>query len=255
MAYIGTNDFALEVAAGNVSDTLPLNKYGLNGDVDTAASEYLWSAGGSFVLPTTARLHDLVSDNAADDGAPVGTGAHIIEVFGLDASYNLQSEEVTLNGTSNVATANTYTMIHRLRVKEAGSTNSNVGTITATAQTDATVTAQIEPTVGSTQMAIYVVPNGYTFYMTQFYLTIDKSSGGAASLEVEVVQIMNVDQTTDSEIVRHDEKAHSTNNPSISHSFAPYKSFSEKSLVFIRVTTDTNNVEVSGGFDGYLKLN
>jgi hypothetical protein len=106
-------------------------------------------------------------------------------VVGLDASGELQEESVTMDGTNNVATANTYTNIHRMYVLTAGSGGENAGTITATADTDSTVTAQINAGNNQTLMAIYQVPSDKTAYLLRWYVGL--SLGGGASGNADMV--------------------------------------------------------------------
>ena len=88
------------------------------------------------------------------------TDTGVVFVSGLDSNYNLLSETITLTGTTPVLTVNSY-----LRVNGLYYTNgANVGTITAKVGT--TVYGYINPGFGQSQMAVYTVPNGYTFYQT-----------------------------------------------------------------------------------------
>lgn len=69
-------DTAIEVAALRVPGVGSIEKFGENPDVDaSAAFETLWDAGGIYVPPTQARIHDIASDNAADIGVLVSSGS------------------------------------------------------------------------------------------------------------------------------------------------------------------------------------
>lgn len=72
---------------------------------------------------------DVTSSSAADDGAPVGTGAQVIRILGLDASYNRIYEDVTLNGTTIVTTAKKFLRVFAAYVKAAGTGIVNAGDI------------------------------------------------------------------------------------------------------------------------------
>lgn len=139
---------------------------GRNADVD-AGTEDLISAGGTYAFPTQARVHDLVSGSADDDEG--GTGAEKVTVEGLDADGEFQSEEVTLDGTNGVATTNSYTAIHRMYVSQVGSGGVNAGNITATADTDATVTRRIAAGEGQDTDGVYRVPAGYKLHLVHWY--------------------------------------------------------------------------------------
>lgn len=183
--------FLLEVAKGNVPGHSLVRKFGRNQDTDPAASATavpvgrdVWDGGiagaAAWVPPTAARIHDLASTDDEDGGAGTDTGALTCEVFGLDANYHLISEIVTLNGTTNAPTTLAYTMIYRLEILTAGSEERNLGTITATAQTDATVTCSMSPDMSRSLMAIYQVPANKTAYLIRWYFGMGRAGFGAA---------------------------------------------------------------------------
>ncbi|KKK59552.1 hypothetical protein LCGC14_3033250, partial [marine sediment metagenome] len=93
-------------------------------------------AGATMWLPPQAARTHQIASSSAEDGAGGATGALTIRIFGLDAAYLLQQEDLVLNGAGNVPTASPYTMIHRMFVLTAGSAGRNLGNIDATADTD-----------------------------------------------------------------------------------------------------------------------
>jgi hypothetical protein len=125
------HSFLDEVALGNIPNYSVVNKYGVNSDVDTAADEDIWSVGGLWVPPTTARLHDIASTSINDDS--VGTGVQTIRVYGLNESFVETNEDIIMNGTTNVPTVNTYTAIFRMKSLTVGSGGVPAGNITAIA--------------------------------------------------------------------------------------------------------------------------
>ncbi len=80
------------------------------------------------------------SSSTDDDGAPVGTGALTLRIVGLDASYNLASEDIILNGRTAVETVATFLRVFAAYVLTAGTGLVNAGDIyvykTGTAITD-----------------------------------------------------------------------------------------------------------------------
>ena len=108
-----------------------VQKFGRNSEIDTNTDpEDVWMQGGVFVPPTQARVHDIAGGVNDDAG---GTGALTVTVSGLDGDGLEVSETVTMDGTTNVATSNSYTHINRMVVTSAGSNGTNVAAITATA--------------------------------------------------------------------------------------------------------------------------
>ena len=61
------SDFDLAVPQDSVPSMAGLNKFGRNPSVQSAAAEDVWDAGGTWVAPTAARIHALVSDDGDDD--------------------------------------------------------------------------------------------------------------------------------------------------------------------------------------------
>ena len=180
------HNWALEIARGNISGQSIITKFGLNTDVDTGSTpEDIWSVGGTYVPPTVARVHNIASSSASDTSA--GTGARTVLIRGKDGSYNAVSETVTLNGTSNVATANSYVHIHLMQVSTAGSAAANVGTISATAQTDATVTCEIPVGLNQSVSSIYMVPTGYKAYMMKMRAHMNNSTANSNA----TIQLLN----------------------------------------------------------------
>lgn len=141
---------------------------------DSTPTQQVW------IAPTAARVHDIVSSSANDTSA--GSGARTVQVWGL-TSWNddeLESTEmITMNGTTPVSTVNSYVVIHRMRVRTNGATGWNEGAISATAQTDSTVTAQMPAGQGQTQLAVRGVPEGWRAFVTYWDAALGKSSGAA----------------------------------------------------------------------------
>lgn len=169
-------DYFIEVAKGNIPGTSSVNVIGLSpSGIQTTITD-IWDRADAtptqqvWVAPTQARVHAIVSSSTDDDGSPAGVGARTIRVYGLSSwSSDEITEDITLNGTTPVNTSNSYVIIHKMEVLTKGATSVNVGTITATAATDSTVTAQINPGYGKTLMAIYGIPTGKTAYITQYF--------------------------------------------------------------------------------------
>jgi hypothetical protein len=247
MTYISHTDFALEVAKGNIAKHSVELKFGRNSDIDTGANEDIWSSGGTFVEPTASRTHSVVSTSAFDSSA--STGAQTVTIVGLDASYNIQTETVTMNGTTPVNTANTYTFINRMFVATFGSGGANIGTITATAAIDATVQATIEVGVGQTLKAIYMVPNGYKAYITAISASIQQTTANNS------IDVMLYTKDFGSGGYRLRRNLHLTNSgtSTLQRNFDPYLQVDAKTIIKMRAeNASANNNMVSGGFDMYI---
>lgn len=182
MTYIANRDYNLEIAKGNVADHQLLSIVGYNTDIDTASAEDVWPNGGDFVPPTEARLHNIVSGSANDTSA--GTGARTVEIKGIGSSGEETVETVTMNGTSNVATTLTFLAINSMQVLTSGTGLVNAGIITATAQTDSTVTATIPAGIGKSASSVYRVPQWCRAYLQSWRVSVSAIDSTTSEAEV-----------------------------------------------------------------------
>jgi len=162
-------DFYLAVAKGDFTGYSNVSKFGRNPSVKSADYETLWDGSNLYPWPTAAETLSVVSDDADDTSA--GTGARTIEIQGLDSSWNVLIETVTMNGSTPVVTTGLFLRVYRARVVTAGSSGTNEGTITFTNTTSSNVIAQISVDnsgFGQTLMACYTVPAGKTAYLISF---------------------------------------------------------------------------------------
>jgi hypothetical protein len=163
--------FELQVARGQVDGHSAVNIFGFSTAVGSTALGPLWEgltlSGGAYAYPSVAAPLVLVSDSASD------TSALSVQIQGLDANFNAVNETIAMNGTTNVTTTNSF-----LRINLMTTTNGlNVGNITA--KISSTTYAKISAGIGQTQMSLYTVPAGYTFYLS--YLQADASIGFTSS--------------------------------------------------------------------------
>jgi hypothetical protein len=163
--------FDLQVSRGMVDGHTPLNIFGFSTAIGSSALGPVWEgqtlSGGAYAYPSSAAPLVLVSDSASD------TSALSVQIQGLDANFAPITETIAMNGTTNVTTTNSF-----LRINLMSTTNGlNVGNITAKIST--TTYAKISAGIGQTQMSIYTVPKGYTFYLA--YVQTDASIGFTSS--------------------------------------------------------------------------
>lgn len=250
--------YDLNVSRGLVTGVASLQKFGrCSNNVDNGTATDIWdgavAAVGTitYIAPTAARIHQIVSTSTSDDGDPVGVGARTIKVFGLTGWAAAEvSETITLNGQTNVPTVNAYVIIHRMYVVTKGATNINVGTITATADTDGTVSAYILAGNGQTLMAVYGVPSTHEVHLTGYYAAANRSVAGSVNIKL----LYNSDP--DVELLnfrtRHTLAVNSAGNTDIQHTFKPHLKFDGPGILKVEGTGSANNMDVSAGFAGYL---
>lgn len=246
-------DFFLDVSRGLIPGVSEVHVSGENDEIDSGVTADLWdggitvASGGASLLwvpPTAARIHQIVSSSANDD---VGqSGVTEIHVEGLDSNFNLISELVTMNGTTNVATVNSYIMIYDLHATKPDSdTVTNVGIIKATADTDSTVTIRMNVGNNHSQHGIYQIPANHTAYMFDFTGHILRAGGTGALADIVLLhrpfgELWQKIEGTGVE---------SAGSSDFEETFMPPLPFKEKEWIKMQATSGTNNAAISGGFD------
>lgn len=247
-------DNFMAVAKGEVPGHFCVNKFGLSTDVDNGVDTDIWDRSNPtdsqpiWVAPTQSRTHQITSSNAGDTTA--GVGARTIRIFGLIAWDTAEvNEDIIMNGTSNVATVNQYVIIHRMQVLTKGATSSNAGVITATADTDGTITSQINPDRGQTLMAIYGIPSIQDAYMTNFYAGFTKAGGGTGAVDISVLYNPEPDIELLNFLIKHAEVSISAGSSLAQHLYLPPKKFVGPGIMKMQGSGNANNLTMSSGFD------
>jgi len=236
--FLNNEYFGLSVARGKQRNASHVNKFGFNDTVGTSF-EVIAVGSANFVYPTSAGVVTIVSNDVVDTSA--GTGARTVSIQGLDANYNVQGETLITNGTSNVATINTYIRLFRMSVETAGSGGASAGIITASI--GGNEQARIDPEFDNqTLQAAYTVPAGHKAYLLRMQATSTKDNksamvglftrSGVADAVFTVKQLVEVYR----------------NNVSID--FPIPLEIDEKTDIELRgKNLDTGNVSIGGAFD------
>ncbi len=242
---------------GSISGYRTVNKFGRANNVDGTPTD-IWDRANTvedqdiWVAPTEARIHDIVSSSASDDGSPAGVGARTIRIYGLtDWDTAEVSEDIVLNGTTDVPTVNAYVIIYRMAVLTKGATNVNVGTITATAQTDGTITAEIYAGQGQTQMAIYGIPSTKNAYVTAWWAGLNKGTEGAA--DIYLLENPEPDAELLNFLTKHTFGLKSLGKSYVRHPFDPFFKVPGPAILKVMGRGTPANMDVSAGFDLILK--
>jgi hypothetical protein len=147
--------------------------YGTNVAVGLGYQD-VWNVGGDLSYLSSAETLNIDSSSASD--AAAGIGARTVFISGLDDDYNEISETITMNGVANVVTTHSYLRVLDLYIDTVGSSEVNVGNITATSSGSATIQARILASVGQASMAFATIPKGY-------YGIVTGVNGSAVGLE------------------------------------------------------------------------
>jgi hypothetical protein len=156
ITQVGTYEpFELQVARGQITGHEVVNVFGFANAVSTTFVA-VWENNSAYAFPTAASVMQVASSNASDTTVTIA-------ISGLDANYNRISESVALDGTSNVATTQSFFRINSVVT----TANNAVGNVTVK-NGSGTTYAQVNAGNGKTNMSVYTVPAGYTAYFSQF---------------------------------------------------------------------------------------
>jgi len=229
--------FELAVPAGLVAGYTYLHKFGHNDSLG-ANPEDIWHVGGLYVWATGAEKINVVSDNTADTSA--GTGARTVEIYGLDSNWDEISETITMNGTADVLSTNSYLRLNVMIVRSAGSIEANVGVITATQETSGISMVSIIEGDNQSALAAWSVPAGKTFYLTDWFYGLKSGKNTVLNLKVRPLgEVFQIKRTMDT-------------SESGEQSWTPYFPIAEKSDIIINGEASTGQHAISAGFNGYV---
>lgn len=171
-----TSDFLREVARGNIPSISAGNKFGRTTVLPAAAASDVWNVNGIYTGHPTgaAETIDVVSTSGAD--------VQGVTIYGLDAAGLEQQESLTLTGTTEVTSANTYSRCFRLTVDD---TADNVGTITAFhTTTTANVFVSVAPGRNQSTVASFTVPSNKSMEIVDFNVQLSRTNGSAGSADI-----------------------------------------------------------------------
>lgn len=244
-----TEDFSVEVARGTQTGYTLWNKFGYDSSVSTSAFEAIWSPSSAFTRLASGETLDIVSTDANDTSG--GTGVNSVVVYGVDENWVEQIEVVVMNGTTNVTTVNQWLGVNRIAVFLSGSNGSNIGTITATASTAATIQAEMPAGGAVTQQCIFFVPADTNFIAEWLWANAVKLSGGGGD------PLINIKMTVYSDVNKTSQEVFRGNLDTVRGNFldvSPRLPFpiGEKSVVCLEAKSDKASTEVTARFSGIL---
>lgn len=219
----------LSISKGEVPGYSFAHITGYNPDVDSGASETVWSGGGLYPWSTWDQAYTLtvVSTSALDTGS--------VEVFGLDADYNPTSEEIDFNGLTSGTGTQEFIRVNSAIYKNGD--GSNVGIVTVSA--NSVVVSHIAAGFGQSLSGIYTVPAGKTAYITMGDFSVQKGEDAQVRFFVR--------QFGDSFRIAH---IGETYQNTYSYNFQVPLPIPEKSDLDVRGSlVETNNTRITTNFD------
>jgi hypothetical protein len=240
----------LAIAKGDVTATTFVHKFGAAIDFDIADGYVtVWDGandGGlnemQYTYSSSAIIDSLSSSSTQD--------TQDIEVQGLDSSYAVVTQTITLTGQTRKALDTD--LIRVFRMKNVGSSDL-VGTLycyenTAIVAGVPTDTSKVRAviTIGNNQtlMAIYTVPAGKTAYMRDWYF----STAGArkTSAHITRVEARPFGQVFQ---LKHTSSLIAAGTSYIHHKYIEPEIFTEKTDIEMKANTDEDIAGIAGGFD------
>lgn len=256
---VSSMPYLFDIAEGNVSGHTLFEKYAINDDVDSAAEEDVWCVGGSYTWPTGAINVNLTSSSAEDDPAKAdtsaGTGIWSVRLYYLTTAFAEKTVDVTLNGTSSVATTvGDIYRINRIRPLTMGTALKAVGNIDAHSTAGATpIYSRIAAGFTKGRQLVYTVPAGKTLYITDFTGSI----GGATAPKYGRFTLRstwdNIGLTRNAWFTAYAECG--ANSGTFVREFLCPIKIGEKSDVIVSCKTVDNDCYVTAAIRGWLETN
>ena len=174
---------SLALAANAVTNVSLVQPYADNATVGTSF-ETITNTNADQVLPVIAGADiDLVSGSAADDDG--STGATAVRVTYLDDNFNQYTQDVTMNGTTEVEmTEQNISFIQKAEVISSGTGLAAAGAITIADVTGGGVHAVIDAGSKESGNCTWKVPAGHTGYVHGFWYDVDAVAAGVGTAEI-----------------------------------------------------------------------
>lgn len=233
----------LEIAQGRFLGIDIVSKFGKNADIDTGSvPEDIWGNGGTYTgFPTgSPETVEVFSSSASDTG--------VLTISGLktSSSTEIESENITLNGTTGVISASSWYRLHTARYSSGAATTFNVGTITIRhSTTTANVFLLIDAGTSQSYSTGFTVPAGKTGYITSYTAALQGSTSGVIDLAIWVRTFGGSPRLRRPFTI--------SQNAPANYKVASAIICTEKSDIIIRATSSSAvNLSVLAGYDIYL---
>lgn len=173
------------------SNAQAIRRFGTNSAVGTSYVSIDNVGIATPYMPTTAVRFEALSASANDTSA--GSGARTVMITGLDSTWSLTAETVTMNGVTPVASVGTFFRIFKAETMTVGTYGAvNAGNITVRAFGGGSTFAQIDAGNSQSFTSHFTVPAGYYGAITGANLSADSSK----IVSVRVLSRDNAQNTT-----------------------------------------------------------
>ena len=174
---------SLATAANTVTNVTLVQPYADNATIGTSF-ETISNTDADQVLPVIVGADlDVVSASAADDDG--STGATAVRVTYLDEEFNQYTQDVTMNGTTEVEmTEQTISFVQKAEVTTSGTGLAAAGAITIADVTGGGVHAVIDAGQKESGNCTWKIPAGHTGYIHGFWYDVDAVAAGQGTAEI-----------------------------------------------------------------------
>lgn len=252
-----TKLYPLEASLGRIPGVGTVNKFGAAPDGIQLTTTDIWSRADAtptqsiWLAPTASRQHTIASDNVADTTG--GTGVDTVIISYLPNWYTKERMEIVVGDlNAGILMDNSAVMINRMKVVPQATTTpqNNVGTITATAAVDATITANILPLKGQTQAAIFGIPSTQTFCLTNYNVVLHDTTGS----KITGFLVVNENPTvqTINFIVKDNTGAIDVGSSNGLQNFDPYYEIEGPAIIKLQAIGSKADLDCTATWDGYV---
>ena len=172
-----TEPFDLQVARGQIAGHTAIFRSAYSNAVVSSGARAIWPRASTYTFPASASTMTLSSSNTGD------TTQQVL-ISGLDSTYAVITEVLTLNGQTAVTSTKSYLRINDMTVVSGAPAGSiYFGTGTVTTGVPANVYGFIAAGENKSAVGVYTVPAGNTLYIT---------GGSAGTSGLAAAQFMTV---------------------------------------------------------------
>lgn len=156
---LNTHDASVDIARGKIEGSIPFGAYGKLVSGGAVTNNVIW-ANGTWEAPPAIGVRLSIVSTSIEDSVG-GTGIRTVEVHYLDTNLEIQTESITMNGTTAVlTTATDIRFVQCAHMVTFGSTKASVGVITFNNSATAVTYNQMDAQSNRCSSSARMVPKG-----------------------------------------------------------------------------------------------
>lgn len=229
----------LKVSLGKVPGWTAFRLIGFNDTYGNTNPDTIWPKDGGYVFPPSATTMDVYSTNVSDT-------TQVLRINGLDSNYDLQTEDIVLNGQTGRTTTKSYLRINNcLFISGNPAGDVSIGTGVASAGIPTNTYEFIPHGYANSIKGVFTVPNGYRLASTNVVM----STGGLSSTQFATTALVVIGPNG----VRYTRNKITVPNGNINFPLDPPVTFPGKTdFLFEGLTSGGGTASVNVSVGGYL---